>query len=79
MHPEALPAAALYVPVGQGEHGPSAGPKKPGAQVQFAVDVLPAGAWKLGGQSKHMNRGPAGSEYLPGSHVMHVESEVAPA
>ena len=44
------PGADLKVPVGQGEHGPPAGPKKPAAQVQLSEDVLPAGAWKLRGQ-----------------------------
>lgn len=50
MQSAADPGADLKVPVGQGEHGPPAGPKKPTAQVQLAGEVLPAGAWKLRGQ-----------------------------
>ena len=50
MQLEAVPAAGLYVPVGQGEHGPPPGPKKPAAQVQFAGEELPVGASKLRGQ-----------------------------
>ena len=50
VHAAAEPASALYVPLGQKEHGPPTGPKKPAAQVQFARDELPAGASKLRGQ-----------------------------
>ena len=50
MQLEEVPATVLYVPVGQGEHGPPAGPKKPAAQVQLSTEMLPSGAWKLRGQ-----------------------------
>jgi len=50
VHLEAVPEAFLYVPVGQGEHGPPAGPKNPEAQVQSSGEMLPAGASKLRGQ-----------------------------
>ena len=49
VHAAAEPASALYVPVGQEEHGPPTGPKKPAAQVQLVMLLLPAGATELGG------------------------------
>ena len=77
------PGADLKVPVVQGEHGPPVGPKKPAAQVQFARDELPAGAWKLGGQEVQVwDRkvdSPVAVEKKPGPHRgMHVELELAP-
>ena len=47
---EAEPTEDLNVPVGQGKHGPPAGPKKPAAQVQLLGEELPEGASKLRGQ-----------------------------
>lgn len=48
VHP-AEPAPALKDPAGQGTHGPTLGPKKPAAQVQFVRVVLPVGASKSRG------------------------------
>ena len=50
VHAAAAAASFLNVPVGQGEHGPPAGPKKPAAQVQLVMFVLPKGATELRGQ-----------------------------
>ena len=50
------PAADLYVPVGHGEQGPPAGPKKPAAQqVQSRIELLPAGAERVYGQGMQVS------------------------
>ena len=54
VHAEAAPASALYVPVGQEEHGPPAGPKKPAAHVQLVMLALPVGAPACSGQGRHV-------------------------
>ena len=78
------PGADLKVPVGQGEHGLSAGPKKPGAhKVQLLMEELPAGAERVGGQGVQVLEkktfSPVVVEKKPGPHRgMHVELELAP-
>jgi len=79
----AEPAVDLYVPVGQEEQGPPAGPKKPGAQVQLAREELPTVEKELGGQGWHVPEmkiaSPVVVEKKPGPHRgMHVELELAP-
>ena len=78
------PGADLKVPVGQGEHGPPVGPKKPVVQVQLAREELPAVEKELGGQAMQVLEkktfSPVVVEKKPGPHRpwMHVELEMAP-